>query len=265
MKKSIMIKCPMALTLFLNLEKINPSIKAKLINQTVEVNYTQESDMIEISSNDKFEILELDDKEKEVILKTITLFEKIAKIKINDLKIKITRINLRLSSFDSIIAGLLIGLNEYYHTNLDNNYLKKIALEISPLVSYFLIGGFKKISEEKGEITSLPKNPYQSYLVVDKKENLIIPDTEVIKYGVVSKDYKKNFPYTDYEKPRELNYLDIKMFLNNYGDLIGSLIGNTSLYLITSKNEAILSQIKFRLQKEFPNYNVYSVCNSKYS
>ena len=265
MKKSIIIKCPMALPLFMNLETIKPEIKSKIIEQTVELNYTLETDILEITDNDndKIEIAELNDKEKEIILKTITLFEKIAKIKINGLKIKIHRINLRLSSLDSIIAGLLIGLNEYYQTNLDNNYLKKIAFEISPLVSYFLIGGFKKISEEKREITSLPKNPYRSYLIVDKNENLTIPDSEIIKYGIVSKDYRKYFPYTDYEKVEKFDYSDIKIFLKDYPDTISSPLGNTTLYLITSKNEALLSQIKFRLQKKFPNYKVYFLFNTE--
>lgn len=262
MKKSVMVKCPMALTLFMNLETIEPVIKAKLIEQTVAINYTLESDIIEITEDSNLEIESLTSDEKEIMNKTITLFSKIAKLKVDGLRIKITRVNTRLSSLDSLIAGLLIGLNEYYHTNLDNNYLKKIALEISPLVPYFLIGGFKKINEEKGEISSLFKNPYQSYIIVDKNTNLLIPDSEIKKYGIVNQDYKTKFPYTDYEKITSHDYDDIKEYLKNYTNLIQCHIGNTTLYLITSEYTTLLSKIKFRLQKEFPNYKIYYVCNT---
>ena len=40
-------------------------------------------------------------------------------------------------------------------------------------------------------------------------------------------------------------------------------MGNTSLYLITSKNNLLLSRMNYRLNKEFPNYKIYSVSNTE--
>ncbi len=269
MLKCVFVKCPMALTLFLNLETIEPVVKAKLIEQTVAVQGSRACDNLEIKKAFKEEHLKIDCcnltlDEKEKIYKTINLFEEATNIKITNLEIKITRENLRLSylNFSSIIAGLLIGLNYYYNTDLEICRLKKIGYQISPLVPYFIVGGFKKISESKKEMDKLPKNPYTDYLLVDKNKELILPNlAEIRKYGVVNKNPKDNFPYTDYSKIVGNDYSEIKDYLKNYEEVVSSLMGNTSLYLITSQNNILLSKVRFSLKKEFPNYKIYPVSN----
>lgn len=269
MQKCVIVKCPMALTLFLNLEMIEPDIKVKLVKQTVAMKNTLVCDSIELKSTYddlKIDYKELTDIEKEKIQETINLFEDVTSLKINNLNIKINRLNLRLSNlnFESIIAGLLIGLNEYYHTNLDITKLKKIGYQISPLVPYFLVGGFKKISEANREISSLPKNPYQNYLLIDKNKDLILPNLlDIKKYGIVNHNAKEKLLYTDFSKLVDDDYQDIRDYLKDYQEIESSLMGNTSLYLITSKDNLLLSRMKFRLNKEFPNYKIYSVSNTE--
>ena len=94
MQKCVIVKCPMALTLFLNLEMIEPDIKVKLVKQTVAMKDTLACDTIEFySSYDKLKIdyEELNDREKEKIQETINLFEDATSLKINNLNIKINR------------------------------------------------------------------------------------------------------------------------------------------------------------------------------
>ncbi len=265
MRRVINVKCPMALTLFLNVETIEPDIKVKMIKQTVALQNTNIMDEIEIkkNNNDTLEIVgDIDVLEKDKFLNTIKLFEEKSNIEVRGLTINIKRICMRVACPSNIIAGLLIGLNEFYHTNFSFDDLKRIGYKVDNISPYFLVGGFKKIDEAKGEMIGLSKNCYQNYIIVDKNEEILLPNPEEIKkYGVVSKDSKDNFPYSDYEKIVGDNYTEIKQFLKEYKEIVSSVLGNTSLYVVTSKDNLLLSRMNYRLKHEFPNYSFYQVTN----
>ena len=264
MERIITIKCPMALTLFLNIETIEPTLKVKLIKQTVALQNSNIMDYVEIKRDYGLEIKgDIELLEREVFLRSINIFQECTKLKVDNLSIDIKRMCKRFYSTSNIIAGILIGLNEYYHANLTIDELKKLSYKIDKFAPYFLVGGFKKYDEEKEEMVNLPKNLYQSYIIVDKKDNLLLENSnDIKKYGVVNIDYKTNFPYSDYEKLVSNNYNDIKEYLKQYKEFVYSLIGNTSLYVITSKDNLLLSRMNYRLKHEFPNYNFYGVENT---
>ncbi len=264
MKRVVLVKCPMALTLFLNVEALEPIVKVKLIKQTVALQNSNVMDSVEIAKGLGIEIKgDIEILEKETILKIINIFQEYTNLEIDNISIDIKRMCKRFSCISNITAGVLIGLNEYYHANINRDELKKLSYKIDKFAPYFIDGGFKKIDEEKGEMLTLPKNLYQNYLIVDKKENILLPNqNEIKRYGVVSKDYKENFPYSDYEKLVSDNYNDIKEYLKEYKEIVSSLIGNTSLYVITSKDNLLLSRMNYRLKHEFPNYNFYGLENT---
>ena len=155
MQRLIIVKCPMALTLFLNVETIEPDIKVKLIKQTVALQNTNAMDEVILKKGNDLELQgDILDIEKEKIIKTLKMFQEITGVERENICINVKRICMRFSSISNIEAGLLIGLNEFYHTNLSMEELKKMGNKIDNLVSYFLVGGFKKIDEEKGELVS---------------------------------------------------------------------------------------------------------------
>ena len=190
-------------------------------------------------------------------------FQEYTNLKVENISVNIKRVCIRFSNISNIIAGILIGLNEYYHTNLDLEELKKISYKVDKSAPYFLIGGFKKIDEEKGCMLTLPKNLYQRYIIVDKNNDILLENQdEIKKFGIINKDYKENLPYSDYEKLIGDSYDDIKEYLKQYKEIVSSLIGDTSLYVITSKDNLLLSRMNYRLKHEFPNYNFYGVENT---
>ena len=56
MQRLIIVKCPMALTLFLNVETTEPNIKVKLIKQTVALQDTNAMDEVSLKKSNGLEL-----------------------------------------------------------------------------------------------------------------------------------------------------------------------------------------------------------------
>ena len=88
MGRVVTVKCPMALTLFLNIETLKPDIKVKLIKQTVALQNTNIMDLVEIKKDIDLKILgDIEVIEKEIFLKTINLFQEYTNLKVENISV----------------------------------------------------------------------------------------------------------------------------------------------------------------------------------
>ena len=121
---------------------------------------------------------EIDDKLRETIQTLIILFFKYNNINVNNLIIKIEKneTNLLNSNYN-ILAGILVGLNVYYNTNLSTHQLLYLSNKINPLIAYYIICGYKKI-DINNKNYNIGENQFKRYLLLD---NLDSNKIELIK------------------------------------------------------------------------------------
>lgn len=267
MLKITEVMCPVALNLFLNIRKIKDdgSLDLKLINQTVnlyDIVYLREAkhEKTGIHIKSKNEISEY---LKESILKITNLFFQVTNIKPNSFIIEIEKTQ-ELENDNSIIAGVLIGLNNHYQTNLTKKQLITIAHQINPDIPYFIVGGYSKITNAGLDIEKLGENPYNYYLVIDSG---IILDRNNIEASIknnylIERSSRQEPIHNDYVKfvPQELNTL--RNFLNEFPGLEHSLSSLGPIYFIAIPNNAISSNVQIALKRKFPNIHVYSCKNT---
>ena len=158
-------------------------------------------------------------------------------------------------------AGVLIGLNIMYNTNLTKEELGQIGAKVGTDTPYFIHAGYKLVTNYGNKIEELENNIYKQYL-------LIVPN-----FGLSTKEmFKKidsikttrvpinNLLHNDfnYVIPKELQKL--RNFLNNY-DVNHTLSGSGSCYFIAFKNNDDIKSIYSILNNEFPSYKYFEVEN----
>ena len=272
MLKSIDVVCPFNLNLFLNIREKNQDneiSKLKLINQTVSmcdeihdivnIKKSRQGDFsIKVKENDKISKENLND-----IYKIANLFFDYVNIKPENYIIDIKR-NTKLMGLDlddSIIAGVLIGLNYYCETNLTKRELLLLSSLVNPLISYFIVGGYNQVIGNN--IEKLSKNPFNKYLIIDTSFKLQKDDIshEMGNHAIVLKSSKDNILYNDYLRVLPEELLRIKDFLSKYPDLAHSLSGLSSTYFLAGYDN-IPAKVMIDLKKHFPKYKLYQFQNT---
>lgn len=265
MQKSVEVLCPLKLTLFLNYQGIDKQTNLKklnIINQTIDIydklvitEFKRKYDGINIECNDY----------KEEFYKTCKLFFDYTNIKINSLLLEIEIANQDLTclgSKDSIMAGILLGLDRYYQTNLTKRELVFLALNLGGWVPYFLVSGYAKINNN--QIDVLKDNKFQNYLLINTKENysnnFILEKLKDLNVSL--KSYNEAGLYNDFTKIMPDEIIRLRNFLNNFSSINHSLSDLGPIYFIGYDNKSFPYHIKMLLKKEFPNYSFYSSKNS---
>lgn len=270
MSKSIEILCPARLTLFFNSYESNNIKRFKLINQTISL-----YDKLEISEDKKkYDGLKIISNKKDLTLnqnnicyKACSLFFEYTGINPNTFNVILEKgipISKGLAGSESTAAGLLKGLNEYYHTNLTNDELMKLAIKLGDEVPYFLISGYAKITDDLTNIKRISNNPYNSYLVIEpnftytKKEReerlLTLPNKEVSKSD-------NHLLYSDYSRKILDELIELENFLKSCSNINYMVLGSGPTYFVASREKNMASTLKLKLKKEFPDYKIYNAKN----
>ena len=267
MLKITEVMCPVALNLFLNARKIKDdnSLDIKLINQTInlyDIVYLRETKQDNPGTHIKSE-KEISEYLKENILKIVNLFFDITNINPDSFFIEIEK-NQEIENDNSIIAGVLIGLNQHYQTNLTKKQLIDISLHINSEIPYFIVGGYSKITNDGRDIERLGENPFQNYLIIDSgivldKNNI---ETSVRNDYIIERSSRQEPIHNDYIKflPQELT--NLRSFLKNYPDFQHSLSSIGPIYFVTNLNNFFSSKVSIALQKEFPKMKFYNAKNT---
>ena len=213
-----------------------PSIKekypdAKSILETVDL-----YDMVSIRRDIKLQTgiifisnEEIDNDIKEKMKMIIVLFSKYIGISIRDLIIEIKIDTSKyLRKDEPLLAGLLIALNHFYKNQLTMHELVYLSERIDPILGYYIIGGYKKISEI-GKSYNIGDNQFNKYLLLEN----------------ISTDNKE-----------ELERL--RNFLSNYNDLN---IGIDECYFLAIKG-IINPSIPINLKREFPKTIIRTINNT---
>lgn len=172
----IEIGCPRSINLK-SISSLNEKYKeAKYIMQTINI-YDYISIRKEIKQSSGIKIIskdDLSDNLKDSIREILNIFFKYIGLNIKDLIIEINFDNiLCLRKEEALLAGLLIGLNDYFKVQLTVRELLYLAEKVNPFISYYIFGGYKKIKEE-GRCYNSGDNPFYKYLLIENfpKDNL---------------------------------------------------------------------------------------------
>ena len=168
----------------------------------------------------------ISDNLKENIKQILLLFSNYVGMFIHDLIIEINFDDIKLFKTDeSILAGFIIALNLFFKTQLTIHELILIAEKINPLVSYYIVGGYKKINDV-GNSYVIGKNPYDKYILLDKQFN----------------DNKEEERLKNYLLENNLNY------------------GVDNIYFIAMK-KIITPSIPISIKRDFSNTIIHTVNN----
>lgn len=264
MQKSIEVLCPLKLTLFLNYRGVdqNNSLNLNIVNQTIDIydrvvitEFKRKNDGINI----KF------DNYQHELYEACKLFLEYTKISVKSLSVEVEIANpdlTTLGSKESILAGLLLGLNRYYDTNLTKRELLFLASLIGKDVSYFIISGYAKV--DNNQISKLSDNKYEDYVIVKPSEKSDLEDKEskLKESKIVLTNYNEIGLHNDYINQVSLEILRLRTFLNKYKALNHSVADTGNIYFIAYDTNALEKHLKENLKKEFPNYNFYNCKNS---
>ena len=268
--KKITIECPAKLNLFLNVLENNKELGLHdivLINQTINLFDTITIEEKENSIDGIFIESENEDIPKDInnsCYKACKLFFEFTNLKLNNIHISIKKripIMSGLGGESTDAAGVLLGLNIMYNTNLTKEELGQIGAKVGTDTPYFIHAGYKLVIDYGNKIEELENNIYKKYL-------LIVPN-----FGLSTKEmFKKidsikttrvpinNLLHNDfnYVIPKELQKL--RNFLNNY-NVNHTLSGSGSCYFIAFKNNDDIKSIYSILNNEFPSYKYFEVEN----
>lgn len=205
--KSVEIKSPKSL----DLKNIVNSKENISILQTVDVfdkitinSYPKGIKKIFILSDDELS-LEL----KYDIEKIINLFLKYANIEMINLEIRIEKNELNLiDNYYNIIAGILVGLNAFFHGILHKHELIYLGKSINYLVGYYIECGYKKI--ENNKFYNNGENNYYKYFIfedVEKEELIKIKNRliEINKENIVA-DFSNDYFFVALSNSPNLRY-----------------------------------------------------------
>lgn len=271
MLKTVEVMCPARVTLFYNNlgfgEDNKP--KFKLVNQTINVydileiaELKKEDDRIEINSDSKDIPLNCEN----LCYKACQLFFKYTGIKHSQVKIFIDKkipTSMGFGGSASDAAGVLIGLNKYYKTNLTERELLLLAYELGYEVPYFIISGYASINDSL-KIEKLHNNPYSDYLII--KPNISIDKDKILlnldNTKSNERDISNQVLHNDFSNymPDELSRL--KRFLDTYPTIRYSLLGNGPSYFVPLKNLSETPRMIRDLHHEFKGYELFTCKNS---
>lgn len=267
MGKSVEIECPARLTLFLNSYQSKNIKKFNLINQTVDI-----YDKLTISEDKKkYEGIKIISKdlniqpENNICYKAAKLFFEYTGITPNTFNIYLEKnipIKKGFAGSSSLAAGVLKGLNEYYHTNLTKKELMLLAIKLGEEVPYFIVSGYASINDEITNVKRLHDNPYQSYLIVEPK-NLEIESNEFHlfdNYKIIRFD--DSMLYNEFSKNISSKLLSLENYIKSHTNSSYNLLARGPVYFIGFKQTAISASLMIKLKKEYPNFKVYYCRNS---
>lgn len=240
MAKSIEILCPARLTLFSNAYESKNIKRFKIINQTISL-----YDKLEISEDrkkyDGIKIISskngLTFDQNNICYKTCSLFFEYTGINPNTFNVILEKgipMTIDLAGSESLAAGLLKGLNEYYNTNLTKKQLMFLAHMIGDEVPYFLISGYAKIKDDFTNIEKIHDNPYCTYLIIEPDFLQKNTEEELVKLENILKLY----------------------FNSNY-----FILKKDQAYCIAFEDKYISPGLIIKLKKDFPNYKIYNCKN----
>lgn len=269
MLKIVEVSCPAKINLFLNVTGFNEEKKlhsVKMINQTIDLydnitlQETKVGNGITVKSNNI--ILS-----NNICYEAAKLFFEYTKIKPNNFLITIQKKipdNSGLGGKSTDAAGVLLGLNEYYHTNLTKRELIFLASLLGQDVPYFIYSGCKIITGYGDRIETYSKSPYQRFLVIKpdfelKQEDMI---SQIDKNNLNEKNISVKLLSNDFSSVMPEETTRLKEFLSKYPDLNYSLSGTGPSYFIAFPEKHIKSTMKIILKKEFPNYKLYDAKKS---
>lgn len=264
--KEIEIYSPAKINLFLNISGFNE--KKKLHTLTA---YNQTIDMYDIITI--YERKKLFDGIQVIIDDNISndlnnsayvaanLFFKYTGINPNSFFIKIKKgipVGYGLGGESTDAASVLVGLNEYYYTNLSNNELLFLASKVGSDVPYFINGGYAKVSDTGNEVAQLKECYYNNFIVIMPNFSLSTKDMyrKLDEFAFIKKEYLNNTLYNDFVKVMPQELIKLREFLNKYDNINHSLTGSGSAYYIASHelfhNPLIINDIK----KNFPDFKI---------
>ena len=266
MLKVVEVACPAKINLFLNVTGYNREKELhnmKMISQTVDLydkvilQETKSKTGLIVKNNN----ILLD--ETNNCFKMAKLFFDYTKINPEGFSIIIEKnipSKAGLSGDSTDAAGVLLGLNEYYHTNLTKRALIFLASLIGPNVPYFIYSGCKFITGCGERIENYTKSPYQSFLIIKPDFEISTKDmfSRLDKTPLSEKGIPNNLLQNDFSRiiPGETERLNA--FLKQYPNLNYSLSVSGSSYFIASSEKNMKSSISIALKKEFPNYQLFN-------
>lgn len=159
---------------------------------------------------------------------------------------------------ESNAASILVGLNEYYHTNLSQNELMFLASNIGYYVPYFINGGYAKVTETGRNVIPIDDNYYNHFVVVtpnfsyDEKDMFDKFDSKHFN----KMKYLNNNLYNDFNYIMSEELMKLRFFLNNYSFSNHSLNGCGSSYFIALNKMSDSIQYISDIRKNFPNFKV---------
>ena len=173
--KKITIECPAKLNLFLNVLENNKELALHdivLINQTINLFDTITIEEKENSIDGIFIESENDDIPKDInnsCYKACKLFFEFTNLKLNNIHISIKKripIMSGLGGESTDAAGVLLGLNIMYNTNLTKEELGQIGAKVGTDTPYFIHAGYKLVTDYGNKIEELENNIYKKYLLI---------------------------------------------------------------------------------------------------
>ena len=271
MLKQVEIACPAKLSLFLNVTGYDEKKQmhtVKMINQSINLYdtiYIQEflrrDDGIIIKINNDI----LNDNTANCYKAAKLFFDYTS----NCLEIKIDKKipnMVGLGGEDTDVAGILIGLDKYYQTNLTIKELMNLGFQISEGVPYFIKMGCALVTGYGEQVSKYLKNPYARYLII--KPNISLNAEEMLhklnQNILVNKYILENILSNDFLSvvPEEIK--NIRRILSQYSGLEHSLSGCGTSYFIAFRKNILNLGVNTILKKEFPDYKFYNVANTDY-
>lgn len=265
MQKSIEISCPARLTLFFNQYYDSNNINHfRIINQT-------------ISLYDKLTISEEKNKYNGIkiitnpgiknfnnnILLACKLFFDYTQINHDLIHIEIEKViptSKGLAGTSSDVAGILLGLNQFYHTNLTKKELLLLASHLGRNVPYFIVSGYALINDSPINIEKLHHNPFYSYLIIEPNLQRPLLETNQIKTNRII-TFQKEL-YNDFSKYNYQELIRLKEYLQSQENLQYLLLNKGPIYFVASKEKYFSSSLMLKLKKEFPEYKIYNCENT---
>ncbi len=228
---SIKVRCPAKINLFLNIiGKDKNYHKMHMINQAISL-----YDYLTIKKIDKGIILKSDNDlipldDKNSVYKAIELFLDYTKLDVG-VEVVIDKnipMEAGLGGESADAAGVLIGLNKLFNTNLDLDILLNLGFKVGCDVPFCIKSGTKEVLGY-GEILRDYEVDYSNFLVVKPPVRLSTKEM-FIKYDSINKyeDIPISIGHNDFEKVIDNDLVNLIDLVKNTGAVYSFLSGSGS-------------------------------------
>lgn len=170
---------------------------------------------------------------KEAIMQILGIYSNYVGLKIKDLIIQINKDPYGyLNDNYNILSGILVALNDYFKSNLTNHELIYLAQKVNKLISYYLVGNYKKILTD-GKIKNIGDNIYYKYFLfnnelndnIEKIESIVTDNTNLdylsIDRNLICIAVKNNSPsFLPMQIKKSIPNLTIKSCKNTFGNKV---------------------------------------------